>query len=335
MNPIRPLFLVAALIAGCSACSLVAGQAEGVSPSSPPAVHLSYTETLKDQESLRSQRFSSGTDYSTDPAISLQRPSSVFADAFRVYVVDQNPAPRVFVFNRNERTAAPLNIPAAPTEGKLLNPTGIAVDASNVIYVADGPQGKVFGFDRTGTLVLVFGKAGMFVYPSAVAVDRHRDRVYIADSQDHLVKAFSGSGQLLFELRGEGTAKGGFKNPAGIAVDAEGRIHVLDTQARRVVLFGPDGAFLSAFSLGHRDGGGGNQPQGIAVDREGRVYVSDGTTNNIFIYGPDGTLIESWGKTGIVQGDFWSPRGLFIDDRDLLYIADQNNGRVQVYQIMP
>ena len=323
------------LIAMSSAsCAFIAGKEDpGALGQDDKHIRLNYVETLRNQASLRGEGFSDVV-YTTGTPTTLQRPNSVFADAFRVYVTDQTQPPRVFIFDRGDRTANILAVPVPPAEGKLLNPLGIAVDGGNVIYVADAQQGKVFGYDRNGMLLLAFGKAGDLAYPTGVAIDRRRNRIYIADSHAHLVKAFTMLGDRLFEIGKEGTADKRLKSPAGIALDKEGRIHVLDSQSRRVMICDPNGRFLRKFPLSRGGVGDSIRPKGIAVDSAGHIYVTDDVNNNILIFGSDGSFLKTWGKTGNLSGDFWTPVGIFIDERDTIYIADQTNSRIQVYQFI-
>ncbi len=328
-------FIIYMLIAMSGAgCAIIAGKDDPGSPGRDAKhIRLNYVETLRNQASLRGEGFRDVVHTAGTPT-NLQRPNSVFADAFRVYVTDQTLPPRVFIFDRGDRTASILAVPVPPAEGKLLNPLGIAVDSGNVIYVADAQQGKVFGYDRNGALLLALGKTGDLAHPSGVAIDRRRGRIYIADSHARLVKAFTLPGDRLFEIGDDGKKDQRLRSPAGIALDQEGRIHVLDSQSRRVLIYDPEGKFLRKFPLSRGGAGDSIRPQGIAVDSAGHVYVSDGVNNNILIFGADGGYLTTWGKTGNLSGDFWTPLGLFIDERDVIYIADQTNSRIQVYQFI-
>lgn len=325
--------IIAALsLAVCIAgCAVIAGKEDpGLPGQDMKQVRLHYVETLRNQASLRGEGFRDVA-YSAGTPTTLHLPNSVFADAFRVYVTDQTQPARVFIFDRGDRTATMLAVPVPPADGKLLNPTGIAVDSGNVIYVADAQQGRVFGYDRNGTLLLTLGKTGDLAYPMGIAIDRRWNRIYIADSHAHLVKAFSLMGDRLFDI-GDGPADKRLKSPVAVALDREGRSHILDSQAKAVYVHDPEGRLIRRFSLSRGVPGDSLRPRGIAVDSAGNVYVSDSVNNNILIFGPDGSYLTTWGKTGIMSGDFWTPQGLFIDDRDQIYIADQTNGRIQVYQ---
>jgi DNA-binding beta-propeller fold protein YncE len=329
------LLITTLLIAVSSAgCAFIAGQDDPGAPGEGVKhIRLNYVETLRNQASLRGEGFLDVVHTAGTPT-TLQRPNSVFADAFRVYVTDQAQPPRVFIFDRGDRTASILAVPVPPAAGSLVNPLGIAVDIDGVIYVADAQQGKVFGYDRNGALLLTFGKTGDLAYPTGIAIDKRRNRIHIADSHAHLVKTFTILGERLFEIGVAGPADQRPKSPAGIALDGEGRIHVLDSRSRRVLIYDPEGRFMRSFPLSRGGAGDSVKPGGIAVDSAGHIYVTDSVNNNILIFESDGSFLRTWGKTGNLKGDFWSPQGLFIDERDMLYVADQTNSRVQVYQFI-
>ena len=330
----RHVLAVLALMVLCTGCAVIAGREDpNASGRQETQVRLNYVETLRNQASLRGEGFRDAA-YTAGTPTTLQRPNAVFADAFRVYVADQTQPPRVFIFDRGDRTAGILPVPAPPADGKLLNPTGISVDIGNIIYVSDAQQGRVFAYDRNGMLLLAFGKAGDLAYPMGIAVDRRRNRIYIADAHAHLVRAYSLMGERLFDIGGDGSAETRFKYPLALTLDRDGRLYILDRQSKQVVLADPEGKQVKRITLSSGTPGEPLRPQGIAVDSAGHIYVADSVNNHILIFGPDGGYLTTWGKTGVTRGDFWTPQGLFIDERDLIYIADQTNGRVQVYQFL-
>ena len=315
-----------------ASCAVIAGKDEaGVSGRDEKQIRLNYVETLRNEASLRGEGFRDVV-YSAGAPTTLQRPNSVYADAFGVYVTDQTQPARVFIFDRSERTARILAIPAPPADGKLLHPAGIAVDSGNLIYVADAQQGRVFGYDLNGTLLLIYGKMGDLAYPTSIAIDKRRNRIYIADSHAHLVKAYSLLGDHLLDIGVKGPSDKGLKSPVGLALDREGRLYVLDGQRKQVHLYDHDGRLIHKFPLSRGVPGDSLRPRGIAVDSAGHIYVADSVSDNIVIFESDGTYLRTWGRTGVLTGDFWSPQGLFIDERDFIYIADQTNARIQVYQ---
>ena len=155
------LLLLASFVLFCNfgGCAVIAGSED---QALTPPYTLTFVETLINQKSL------TGESYRNLPnggsSVLLQKPTSVYADSFRVYVTDRNlnPAASVIVFDRGARKAGVLNITpppgSSPNEGALLAPVSIAVAPTNVIYVADVQQGRVFGYDLNGRLVMTLGR---------------------------------------------------------------------------------------------------------------------------------------------------------------------------------
>jgi len=324
-----------------SGCAVIAGSEDGGTPAGP-GLKLTFVETLRNEKSLRGEAFREVSPGATDPATSLQRPDSVFADRFRVYVADTAPA-RIFIFDRGDRKVVILNgAGSSLDEVKLIAPAGIVVDSVGTIFVSDSQQGRVIGFDRNGKMLWLLGSAsaiatkqglGDLATPVGMAVDNRQNRIYVADKHAHLVKVYSNMGIHLFDIGGAGKAGEDFKFPEDVALDRAGNVRVLDSQRLRVFTFTPDGVFVGSFSLKQALMPGMSvKPKGLAVDSDGHVYVTDMVNNNVLIFNPDGTLLSTWGRTGSLAGDFWTPAGIFIDSSDTVYIADQTNGRVQVFQ---
>lgn len=348
--------LIALAVFFVCGCSLIAGREDVTSLIKQAPLKFTFIETLRNQASLRGEGFKEVAS-NQDSAGTLQSPISVFADAFRVYVVDSAPSGRIFIFDRGERTATILDRnafssanPAATNltspDGKNftpiaadgtaitpLEPHGIVVDLNGIIYVSDALQGKVFGYDRKGRLLMTIGRGGGLLQPLGLAIDTRRNRIYIADAHAHQVRVFSTTGDFLgnslFDINSTAKASEGFKSPSAVAIDSADCLYVLDGIRRRVYVYGSDAKFIRTFSVFDDAWGGAVRPKGIAVDSRGDIYVTDTVSNSIYIFGPDGSLLLTWGATGSPAGDFMAPAGISIDAHDSIYIADQLNSRIQ------
>ncbi len=313
-----------------SGCAFLTGPDDGQGVSSGP--RMRFVETLRNQESLNGEGTREIVVLSSPTTSSLQRPNSVYADDFKVYVTDRtSSSPRVFVFDRGARTVTILD----KAKGvDLLNPSGIAVDAAGIIFVADSQQGRVFGYDLQGRNLYTLGKRGELLFPSGLAVDRKQNKLYVADAHAHVVKVFDTMGMFLYDV-GATSGPGELKHPVAVALDKTGIVYVLDARRKRVALYDGAGRYMRSFRLTGDELSAPLKPLGIAVDAEGRVLVTDEVSGNVLVYDSKGTLLLTWGKTGRLAGDFWLPAGIFIDDRDMIYVADQMNSRVQEFQYTP
>lgn len=350
-------FAVFSLVNGCA---VIAGNED--SAITPPFT-LTFVETLINQKSLAGESYRNLPP--ADSGVLLQKPTSVYADRFRVYVADRYspsvPSGRVIVFDRGARSVSPLNITPPPgsslNEGMLLAPVSIAVAPTGVIFVSDAQQGRVFGYDLNGRLVMTLGRPqimtkmgdlsspsalgsdsiqsrggmGDLSSPSGIAIDSARNRLYIADTAIHAIKVYDTFGNYLFQFEtGENV-----RFPAALALDRAGNLYVVDSLRLKVFIFNPEKKVARAFSLKGAIPGRSIKPKGIAVDSFGHVYVTDAVNNNVLVFDNEGMFLHTWGRTGRIIGDFWTPTGIFIDDRDYIYVVDQSNNRIQIFQYVP
>ena len=140
------------------------------------------------------------------------------------------------------------------TKAELNFPTGMALDSSGNIYIADSLNRRIRKV--TGTTISTIGGNGVLSYsgdggpapsaelntPEAVAVDSSGN-FYIADTLNNVVRKVTATGTIS-TIAGNGTAgfagDGGpatsaqLNGPQGIAVDSSGNIYVSDTQNARV-----------------------------------------------------------------------------------------------------
>ena len=80
------------------------------------------------------------------------------------------------------------------------NPSGVAVDSSGNVYVADTGNNRIQKFDSSGGFIAKWGSSGsgdgQFSYPSGVAVDSSGN-VYVADTSNQRIQKFNSSGGFI------------------------------------------------------------------------------------------------------------------------------------------
>lgn len=184
--------------------------------------------------------------------------------------------------------------------------SGIAVDSSGNVYVADSgnnrirkvsPSGVVSSLAGNGTQGYVDGPgdSAEFNSPDGVAVDA-AGNVYVADTYNNRVRKITPAG-VVSTLAGSGVtgyadgagAAAKLSYPQGIAVDSSGNIYVVtyDNRIREITPSGVVSTLAGSGGYGYVDGVGTtaqfNSPFGVAVDSSGHVYVADSGDNRIRI----------------------------------------------------
>jgi len=260
----------------------------------------------------------------------LRRPNGVVVDASGNIYVAESEIRIVFVFDRQKNVLRFLGT------GRLGGPIGLAINnKKGILYVSDARLRKVFAIDTNSDNVLMtIGSPSEFKRPAGMVFDEQRERLYVADSQDHVVKVFDNDGRPLFTIGKRGAEDGEFNYPSYLALDRNGRLYVVDSFNFRVQIFDHEGNFIKKFGKLGDASGYFSRPAGIGVDSDGNVYVVDTAFNIFQIFNEQGKLLLWVGLAGRKAGEFALPSGMFIDKDDKIYVSDTYNKRVQVFQYL-
>jgi uncharacterized repeat protein (TIGR02543 family) len=247
------------------------------------------------------------------------------------------------------------------------NPTGIAVDSSTNLYVADFMNSVVRKITPDGTVSTFAGLAGSndsidatgsaarFYFPCGVAVDTNGN-VYVADSVNQTIRKITPS-QVVTTMAGFPRSYGSvdatgssarFHNPEDVAVDNAGNVYVADNVNQTVRKVTPAGVVttLAGFpgSSGAADGTGNaarfNTINGVGVDKDGNILVADTGNNCIRKVTQGGVVTTMAGQSGhIGSADgigslvrFNNPSDVAVDGAGNLFIVDAMNYTIRATQ---
>jgi DNA-binding beta-propeller fold protein YncE len=186
-------------------------------------------------------------------------------------------------------------------DSRFRNPWGLAIDASNNLYVADSSNFTIRKITPDGHVSVFAGVAGSigsadgpaasarFWEPRGVAVDAGGN-VYVSDSGNHTIRKISAAGDVttLAGLAGNpGNVDGvgsdaRFASPQGLTVAPDGTVYVADPENRRIRKITPDGVVSSLPRPAVAAGGSGFRPSSVAVDAAGNLYATDSTASVIW-----------------------------------------------------
>jgi uncharacterized protein (TIGR03437 family) len=209
------------------------------------------------------------------------------------------------------------------TSAKLSGPSGLAVDTSGNLYIADTGNHVIRKVSANGTITTVAGGGSGCSQQT--------------DAEGDGCPATSAKLVGTFGYRG-----------TGVAVDTSGNLYISDADTIRkvsangtiTILAGVVGNFGGGYS-----GDGGlasnarlSNPQGLALDSAGELYIADTDNEVIRKISANGTITTVAGSNSAgfsgdggaaVDAKLHSPQAVAVDSSGNLYIADNGNARVR------
>jgi len=179
--------------------------------------------------------------------------------------------------------------------GQFDSPTGIAVDGSGNVLVADTNNSRIEKFSATGTFLGILGTKGtghgQLRNPNGIAVDR-MSNIYVADASNHCVQKLAPDGTFMAEWKGP---EPGFYGPRRIAIGPDDSIYVVDQGHNRIAKFSPDGHVLASWGTAGNGDGQFNDPTSVTVDpATNKVYVADPRNKRIQVFDSAGKFLTKW-----------------------------------------
>jgi sugar lactone lactonase YvrE len=201
------------------------------------------------------------------------------------------------------------------TNASLYFPSGVAVDATNNLYIADNANSRIRRMGTNGVINTVAGdntyptgdtgdggpavNASLY-YPFAVTLDAAGD-LYTTGFQrvrkvglNGLITTVAGTNADGFAGDGGPATNALFDGPFGVACDARGKVYVADRSNNRIRMVDTNGLITTVAGDGPSPGNGGysgdggaatnaglNLPYGLAVDAVGNLYLADAGNNRI------------------------------------------------------
>lgn len=252
----------------------------------------------------------------------------------------------------------------AGAEAQFHCPTGVALDGTGNVYVADCWSHTIRMITPAGIVTTLAGLPGIagtndgvgtaahFHEPRGIAVDS-TGTIYVTDSENCTIRQISAGG-VVTTLAGHAEDPGSedgngdkarFGWPDGIVASVTGNLYVADWGNCTIRQVTPEGVVTtlagSADRLGSNDGTGTAAqfwcPAGVALDSLGNLYVADCFNHTIRKMTPTRkviTLAGLAGRNGSHDGigsaaRFHKPHGVAVDPSGNIYVADQFNNLIR------
>ncbi len=233
---------------------------------------------------------------------------------------------------------------AAPADGPMAMPTGVAVDGGGRVYVADGVNHRVVVFDAEGRFAGAIRSAGEteLARPMGLHVDR-QNRLWIADGSLNRVVAVATAGanwparaDVLVELRLPLVRRGERLEPAeptDMTVSRDGtQVYIVDNNHHRLVL---QDLKTQAVQIVGGPGQGLGQfqwPFTISQGPDDYLYVCEVIGARVQRLSPAGRPAGRIGRWGVEMGELYRPKGVVVGADGSVYVSDSTLGVVQVFR---
>ena len=250
----------------------------------------------------------------------------------------------------------------------LSSPTGVVVDATGNLYIADFWNNIIRKVDTEGNITTVAGTGtagydgdngpateAQLYYPESIALDADGN-LYIADSYNHRIRKVDATTKKITTVAGTGTA--GYDGddglataaqlayPSGVAVDATGSLYIADYDNSRIRKVDTTGIITTVAGTGEPGYSGDNGlataaqlncPENLALDAKGNLYIADTKNNRIRKVDTTGIITTVAGSDSEFDLDnvpatevqLYTPTGVVVDTTGNLYIADTFSNQIR------
>ncbi len=253
------------------------------------------------------------------------------------------------------------------TQAQFYSPTGIAIDASGIIYVADKINNRIRKIAANGIIMTIAGTgsygfsgdggpaiSAQLAYPTDVYVSPTGE-LLIADlgnrrvrkiAVDGTITTVAGNGISGFSGDGGMATSASFQSPNGLTSDADGNLYIADSFNNRIrkvdangiiTTIAGNGAIGSAGDDGLATQAAIGSPSYLTFDASGVLYVTQASgwirridTNGVIsTIAGTGTVDFSGDGGPATQATLNNPAGIRVNAAGDIVVADKGNYRVR------
>lgn len=154
--------------------------------------------------------------------------------------------------------------------------------------------------------------------------------VYVTDTNHKQVQVFDSSGSPVFKFGKDGTGKGQFKFPYGIAGDKDGNVYVADLYNGNISVFTPKGKFIKYFTDENKKADFIKSPGGLRIVND-KLYITDIQKGKVLVYSMSGKKLLEISTATAKNDPLSAPNAVTVDDQQNIYVSDSGNQRICIF----
>ena len=217
---------------------------------------------------------------------------------------------------------------ASEIKPKDISPVSVAIDPKGVLWAMDDKKSTLAKLDESGKILFSFGspgsREGELDEPEDFVISK-TGIIFVADSGNHRIQAFSSDGVFLKEIRRDSVGK--LEDPSEIVLDPMGAIYVLDKDRAVVSVYSSKGEPLKV--IGKQNGSKILEKPAALMVTQNEVFVLD--SNQVKVFSHKGQFIRSFGTHGSGQGEFDEPLAIIPTGEATFSISERGNKRLQSF----
>ena len=199
----------------------------------------------------------------------------------------------------------------------------VTCGSDGMLYAANHDTKEILAINRAGQIARRFKNDCGYVY--GVAFNKSGNTV-ISDCNNHVIKIYTPTGQLVRQFGGQGSKQGQLSGPIGVAVNEKGHLFIAESGNYRISVFTENGQFLRCFGSYGSGAGHFAFPWHLCISPDGLVYITDHTNHCIKVHDQDGRYIRQFGE-GIVK----SPSGIAVTSDGHIIVASCSSNKISIF----
>lgn len=208
-------------------------------------------------------------------------------------------------------------------------PVSVAIDKNGSLWALDKKKARIVKLDESGNVLTSFGTSGSQKGEFDDAEDfaiSSTGLIFVADTGNHRVQAFSNDGVFLKEIRSD--ASGKLEDPAAIVIDSRDVIFVLDKGRSVVSTYSAKVEPLAVF--GKPAGGAAILTKPVAMmATPDELFVLD--SGQVRVFSHKGQYVRSFASSGNGLGELDEPLAITATGDTTFAVSERGNKRVQTF----